>query len=113
MILKRKRLRRQRKKLEVFPIPLLIQILLGDETKRGGVDAVTKSCWGGAGPAGGAVGEEVTQVRAGLAALHLGPFHAKTVIFVLNNILRFEWASKAGPSGPGIELVEGTEKRLA
>ena len=52
----------------------------------------------------------MTQVRATLAAVHLGALHKKANVFLLGDILGVHRGVEAGPAGTGVKLGIGIEQ---
>ena len=88
------------KLLQILAISFPGHILLRDEEKSGGIDAITKSRWLRA------VIKNVPEVRIGVLAPHFSSHHKENSIFHFNNIVRLNGLCKAWPSGAGIKLVQ-------
>jgi len=77
-----------------------------DFIQRRGVDAVAHSGWGGA------VVEQVAQVRIAAAAMHFRSLHEKARICFRFNTCFLRRPRKTRPTGSRIELVVGIEQRI-
>src|SRR3989344_4362092 len=74
------------------------------QLQRGRVDAIAQTgrLW--------PVGEDMPEMRAALAAMHLGEAHEKAAVILFTDILGFHRRVEAGPAGAGIELGVGAEQ---
>jgi hypothetical protein len=91
---------------EQVAVALLFQILDRDEAESCRVDAVAEA------GRGGAVGEDMAEVGVALGGAGLGANHAVGFVGDFLNIFFGERLGEAGPTGAGIEFIEGTEEGL-
>src|SRR3990172_2888300 len=91
----------------IFPVALLLQLFLGDKSESGGVDAVAQA------RRLRAVREEMPQMRVAILASHFGTHRVSARVFLLHDVSGLEGFGETRPSGARVELVQGTEQRLA
>src|SRR5262245_33075474 len=60
-----------------------------------------------------AVVEDVAEVGVGGFGTDFGALHKCRAVGLLGDFALFDWLCKARPSSAGIELIQGTEQRLA
>jgi len=84
---------------QVLPVPLPRQILRGDESERGGVDAIPQAS------RGRAIREKMAQMRVGQPAAHFDAHHSKAVVHLFHDEAGINGAGEAGPACAGVEFV--------
>src|SRR5262245_924350 len=94
--------------LTVDAIALALELIQGNETQRGGIDAVAQAArlaW--------AIGEDMAEVAVPMTGANLGPNHPEAAVRVLDHILRLERPGEARPTGVAVGLVARGEQRFA
>jgi len=92
------------KEVFVFRVTFFFEVLDGDETETGRVNAIPQSGWRGS------IGKNVTEVRVARGRADFNAFHPMRVVAFFLDFRGFDRANEAWPSRSGIKFVARAEE---